>query len=135
MFLAYSTPKEPCTLVSENNSAVSFPGDVHLNYYTIITMITYNINLYRPQEEYYPNDDTTQTVEEEQAEGAFRKRKKLLFFVSCLLELFQQCCSCGQEVELNTPFRGTLLVVQCIRRQVMECLHPAATSQLGKNNY
>ena len=32
-------------------------------------------------------------------------------FESCLFKLLRQCCSCGQEVELNTSVRGTLLMV------------------------
>ena len=32
-------------------------------------------------------------------------------FESCLFKLLKQCCSCGQEVELNTSVRGTLLLV------------------------
>ena len=31
MFLAYSSPKEPCTPVSEDNSAVSFTDDTYVN--------------------------------------------------------------------------------------------------------
>ena len=68
------------------------------------------LNLYRLQEEYQPTDDTTQT-EEEQAEGILRKEKKFIVFESCLFKLLEQCCSSGQEVELNTSVRGTLLVV------------------------
>ena len=70
-----------------------------------------NIILYRLQEEYHPTDDTTQTEEEEETEGALRKEKKFIVFESCLLKLLEQCRSCGQEVELNTSVRGTLLVV------------------------
>ena len=32
-------------------------------------------------------------------------------FESCLFKLLKECCSCGQEVELNTSVRGTLLIV------------------------
>ena len=32
-------------------------------------------------------------------------------FESCILKLLEQCCSCGQVVELNTSIKGTLLVV------------------------
>ena len=32
-------------------------------------------------------------------------------FESCLFKPLEWCCSCGQEVELNTSVRGTLLVV------------------------
>ena len=68
--------------------------------------------MYRLQEEYQPTDDTTQTEkEEEQAEGILRKEKKFIVFESCLFKLLERCCSCGQEVELNTSVRGTLLVV------------------------
>ena len=67
--------------------------------------------MYRLQEEYHPTDDTTQTEEEEEAEGALRKEKIFIVFESCLLKLLEQCRSCGQEVELNTSVRGTLLVV------------------------
>ena len=35
-------------------------------------------------------------------------------FESCLFKLLKQCRSCGQEVELNTSTRGTLLVVKGI---------------------
>ena len=63
------------------------------------------------------------------------EREEIYFFESCLLELFQQCRSCGQEVELNTPFRGTLLVVQCTCCQVITSWQPTATNQLGKDNY
>ena len=69
--------------------------------------------MYRLQEEYHPTDDTTQTgeEEEEEAEGALKKEKNFIVFESCLLKLLEQCRSCGQEVELNTSVRGTLLVV------------------------
>ena len=32
-------------------------------------------------------------------------------FDSCLFKLLKQCCSCGQEVELNKFVRDTLLIV------------------------
>ena len=81
MFLACSSPKEPCTPVSEDNSAVSFTDDTHVN---IILLLHYTI-LYRLQEEYHPTDDTTQTEEEEEAEGALRKEKKSSFLNSAFL--------------------------------------------------
>ena len=42
------------------------------------------------------------------------RRKKFIVFESCLFKLLKQCCirSCGQEVELNTSVRGTLLIVK-----------------------
>ena len=39
MFLACSSPKEPCTPVSEDNSAVSFTDDMYVNI-ILITMVT-----------------------------------------------------------------------------------------------
>ena len=71
--------------------------------------------------EYHPTDDIIQTEEEEeQVEGALRK-EKLIVFETSLLKLLGQCRSCGQEVELNTSVRGTLLVVHgtCPDRQVL----------------
>ena len=57
MFLACSSPKEPCTPVLEDNSAVSFTDDTYVN---IILLL----HLHRLQEEYHPTDDTTQTEKE-----------------------------------------------------------------------
>ena len=67
--------------------------------------------MYSLQEEYLPTDDITTEEEEEPAEEAIRKEKKFIVFESCLFKLLKQCCSCGQEVELNTSVRGTLLLV------------------------
>ena len=70
--------------------------------------------MYRLQEVYQPTVDTTEEEEEEEEkeqEEAVRKEKKFIVFESCLLKLLQRCCSCGQEVELNTSVKGTLLMV------------------------
>ena len=67
--------------------------------------------MYSLQEEYLPTDDITTEEEEEPAEEAIWKEKKFIVFESCLFKLLKQCCSCGQEVELNTSVRGTLLLV------------------------
>ena len=70
--------------------------------------------MYRLQEVYQPAVDTTEEEEEEEEkeqEEAVRKEKKFIMFESCLLKLLQRCCSCGQEVELNTSLKGTLLTV------------------------
>ena len=64
--------------------------------------------MYSLQEEYLP---ITTEEEEEPAEEAIRKEKKFIVFESCLFKLLKQCCSCGQEVELNTSVRGALLLV------------------------
>ena len=71
----------------------------------------YYIKLYSVQEEYLPTDDATTEEEEEPAEEDIRKEKKFIVFESCLFKLLKHCCSCGQEVELNTSVRGTLLMV------------------------
>ena len=67
--------------------------------------------MYSLQEEYHPTDDVITEEEEEPAEEGIRKEKKFIVFESCLFKLLRQCCSCGQEVELNTSVRGTLLMV------------------------
>ena len=96
---------------------MSFTDHTYVDIILLLRMLTlyyyyYDyIMLYRLQEEYHPTDDTTQTEEEEKAEGSLRKEKKIIVFEYCLLKLLEQCRSCGQEVELNTSVRGTLLVV------------------------
>ena len=77
----------------------------------IICTYLYYVKLYSLQEEYLPTDDTTAEDEELPKEEAIRKGNKFLVFESCLFKLLKQCRSCGQEVELNTSARGTLLVV------------------------
>ena len=98
-----------------------------------------NIILYRLQEEYHPTDDTTQTEEEEEeeeAEGALRKEKRFIVFESCLLKLLEQGRSCGQEVELNTSVRGTLLVVHgtCPDRHVLNWQSQPLVRDMGAGN-
>ena len=68
--------------------------------------------MYRLQEVYQPTVDTTEEEEEEkEQEEAVRKENKFIVCESCLLKLLQRCCSCDQEVELNTSVKGTLLMV------------------------
>ena len=68
--------------------------------------------MYRLQEVYQPTVDTTEEEEEEEKEQEEAVRKeKFIVFESCLLKLLQRCCSCDQEVELNTFVKGTLLMV------------------------
>ena len=67
--------------------------------------------MYRLQEVYQPTVDTTEEEEEEEKEETVQKEKKFIVFESCLLKLLQRCCSCGQEIELNTSVKGTLLMV------------------------
>ena len=62
------------------------------------------------QEDYLPTDTTVEDKEDESVE-VIRKDNKYIVFESCLFKLLKQCSSCGQEVELNTSVRGTLLVV------------------------
>ena len=63
----------------------------------------------RSQDTYCPTEDTTCSDEEEERNADIRNEKKYLVFESCLLQLLKRCCNCGQEVELNTYVRGTLL--------------------------
>ena len=63
-------------------------------------------------EENHPTDDTMQTEEKEQAEKTLWEEKKFNVLKSCLLKLLGWNCSCGQEVELNTSIRCTMLVVK-----------------------
>ena len=88
MFLAYSSPKEPCTPLMEDNSAVSFTDNTYVNIILLLLWLHY-IHLYKLQEEYHPTGDTTQTEEEEQVEGALQKEKKFIVFESCLLKLLE----------------------------------------------
>ena len=44
-------------------------------------------------------------------ESDVTKDRKFIVFESQLMQLFQQCHSCGLEVKLKTYIRGTLLVV------------------------
>ena len=44
-------------------------------------------------------------------ESDVNKDCKFIVFESQLMQLFQQCHSCGLEVKLKTSIRGTLLVV------------------------
>ena len=110
MFLACSSPKEPATPVMLDSSySQTITDDTYVN---DICMYLYYVKLYSLQEEYLPADDTTAEDEEElPKEEAIRKENKFLVFESCPFKLLKQCCSCGQEVELNTSARGTLLVV------------------------
>ena len=61
--------------------------------------------------EYLPTNDVTSEEEDEPAEEAIWKKKKFIVFQSCLFKLLKQCCSWGQEIELNTSIRSTLLIV------------------------
>ena len=92
--------------------------------------------MYRLQEEYHPTDDITQTEEEEEAEWALRKEKKFIVFESCLFKLLEQCRSGGQEVELNTSVRGTLLVVHgtCPDEHVLNWQSQPLVRDMGAGN-
>ena len=100
----------------------------------------YNIILYRLQEEYHPTDDTTQTEEgeeeEEEEEAEKALRKEIIIFESYLLKLLEQCRSCGQEVELNTSVRGTLLVVHgtCLDGLVLNWQSQPLVRDMGTGN-
>ena len=58
-------------------------------------------------------------------------------FESCLFKLLKQCRSCGQEVELNTSARGTLLVVNgtCPDGHVLTWQSQPLIRDVGAGNY
>ena len=94
--------------------------------------------LYSLQEEYLPTDNTTAEDEEELSkEEAIWKENKFLVFESCLFKLLKQCRSCGQEVELNTSARGTLLVVNgtCPDGHVLTWQSQPLIRDVGAGNY
>ena len=135
MFLACSSPKEPGTLVVEDDSIVTINDDMYVN---DVCMSCYyiRITLYSQQEEYLPTDDATVEEEEEPTEEAVQKEKKFLVFESCLFKLLKQCRSCGQEVELNTSVRGTLLVVNdtCPDGHVLSWQSQPLINDMGAGN-
>ena len=57
-------------------------------------------------------------------------------FESCLFNLLERCYSCGQEVELNTSVRGTLLVVNgtCPDGHVLNWQSQPLVRDLGAGN-
>ena len=107
-------------------------------YVNDICMSLYYIKLYSLQKEYLPTDDTTVKDEEVPTkEEAIRKKNKFLVFESCLFKLFKQCRSCGQEVELNTSARGTLLVVKgiCPDGHVLSWQSQPLINDMGAENH
>ena len=61
-------------------------------------------------ESYHPDD--SDTIQED--DGRIAGDRKFIVFLSQLLMLFQQCHSCGLEVEFKTSTVGTMLVVDGI---------------------
>ena len=82
-------------------------------------------------------DDATTEEEEEPAAEDIRKEKKIVVFESCLLKLLKQCCSCGQEVELNTSVRDTLLIVNgtCPDEHVLSWQSQPLIRDVGAGTY
>ena len=56
-------------------------------------------------------DDVDDTADANITTEDLQEERKFLVFESCLMSLLSQCSKCGQEVELKTSIRGTLLVV------------------------
>ena len=83
MFLACSSPKEPCTPAMEYDSAASFTDDTYVS--IILWLAIHYIKFiiyYRLQEEYHPTDDTTRTEEEEEEDQAEPVRKEKFIVLS-----------------------------------------------------
>ena len=90
----------------------------------------------RLQDTYCPTEDTTCSDEEEERNADIRNEKKYLVFESCLLQLLKRCCNCGQEVELNTYVRGTLLTVKgtCTEGHVLNWQSQPLVKDMGAGN-
>ena len=59
-------------------------------------------------ESYHPDEESLRDVV---YESKMTKNRKFMVFESQLMQLFQQCHSCGLEVKVETSIQGTLLVV------------------------
>ena len=90
----------------------------------------------RSQDTYCPTEDTTCSDEEEERNADIRNEKKYLVFEYCLLQLLKRCCNCGQEVELNTYVRGTLLTVKgtCTEGHVLNWQSQPLVKDMGAGN-
>ena len=94
------SPNEPCTPVMEGDSAVSFTDDM--------LKLHYDQRYYT---DYKRSFIPLMIPHKQMGRKKGRKQKSCLKgkFIVFLLKLLQQCCSCGQEVELNTSVRGTYI--------------------------
>ena len=88
------------------------------------------VDSYRAQVQdklYYQDDSVRDTIQK--SDDGIAGERKFIGFQSQLLSLFQQCHSCGVEIELKTSIVGTMLVVDGAVLALMDTCYTGSHNQ------